>query len=199
MDNSYVTQFLFHFIGSSDKLVNVTLLLPWSSQKFCEATHSVVHRAVANLALDVATLREGISTNYLAMTVTLGICFVLVSWRCWAHTNVPLSEPSLALETLLSFVTPTRSIWPSSYIDSARSASSNRDKIISLSLTDFLDDMVSGRMELRDSKRDLPNLIKGNLHNEDWSIRLRIEWSWWFRVWSHSVARRLASCGNEVS
>ncbi|KAI0929217.1 hypothetical protein AcW1_006217 [Taiwanofungus camphoratus] len=87
-----------------------------------------------------------------------------------------------ALKVLLMFVTPTRSIWPSTYLDLARRAVTSRCTTIKIPLHLLVNDIISGKVELRNSRLDLSDLIKGSFRMDDWSLQLSANWLLWVEV-----------------
>lgn len=140
------------------------------------------------------------SSMVLAVSIAFGVCLVLILLMLWYHgkTKIPRVAVTSPLEALLAFVTPTRSHWPSHYINVAQDASSSDSKIISLSLSSLVNDVIAGNMELRNAK-DLSDLFLDSLGKGTFRIRLHIEWSWWFRVGLRSFTQRLTVCKRKVS
>ncbi|KAL4244920.1 hypothetical protein ABKN59_001455 [Abortiporus biennis] len=96
-----------------------------------------------------------------------------------------------AMEALLIFANPTRSIWPPTYFAIARRAVSTRNHTLEIPLSTLIDSIITGKLELRDAHSHLPNLILGELEVQGWRIQLQVESSWWARVSTELVASRL--------
>lgn len=77
------------------------------------------------------------------------------------------------IHALTKFMVPTRSIWPPNYFDS-RSSVDVRSRKADLSVGNLFRDLIQGRIELRKPVRNLPLLIKEQLHLDGWSFGLSI-------------------------
>lgn len=85
-------------------------------------------------------------------------------------------------QALLSITTPTQSMWPTAC--SALRSYTYTSRRIEFSLTGLMDDIFSGRLELRDPYNDLPELFCDEVRAYGWSIRIRVGNSWWIKVLS---------------
>lgn len=133
---------------------------------------------------------------------SLGALFtILLCVSCCRPTKIlaldyrpPDIQQALAARgALLTFITPTRSIWPGTYSLIAQRAVSERKSTLRLPLRSFFDDVISGTIELRCPPSDLPAFISDTYRYQGWSISFDIGLSWRCAVFLRVAFLRLAS------
>lgn len=123
------------------------------------------------------------------------LCAILA--RCRAHASrIPQSRE--VLQAMLYVMTPTRSIWPQHCIAAAKRVACSGDRILRLSLRKMVDDVLSGRMELRAPQQDLPDLLRNALEVDGWTLGLHIERSWRLDLMGWVIAAQLAPSKSKV-
>ena len=84
-----------------------------------------------------------------------------------------------ALHALLAIINPTRSIWYSVYLASARRAVTGQEKkgrnCIEIPLRVLWDDVVAGRIEFRNPRVNIPELLKGRLKAKGYRFNLQFD------------------------
>ncbi|OBZ65731.1 hypothetical protein A0H81_14326 [Grifola frondosa] len=98
-----------------------------------------------------------------------------------------------ALQALLTIVTPTCSLWPQDYLEAVRHATVSRKTSLELPLHALINDVIAGKLELRDPRTYLPCLFMRSLTIDGWSLLLRIELSWWILVLRWIISSQLFS------
>ncbi|GBE81901.1 hypothetical protein SCP_0402750 [Sparassis crispa] len=129
-------------------------------------------------------LKNGMSPVH-TLAVVLLLVSVLTAILCSLSSrdsDILLARRRQALYAILFLVTPTCSLWSAAYLAIARRAAASGNNIVRLPLRELLDDIVAGKMQLRDTGLDLPSLITSTLRVHDWLIVLRVELSWWATV-----------------
>lgn len=109
------------------------------------------------------------------------------------HRSPDNQQALAARSALLTFITPTRSIWPGTYSLIAQRAVSERKSTLRLPLRSFIDDVISGTIELRCPSSDLPAFISDTYRYQGWKISFDIGLSWRCAVFLRVVFLRLAS------
>lgn len=111
--------------------------------------------------------------SYAAAFITvLMLLYKVISCRT-AMRCLSGQETYSHIHALTKFMVPTRSIWPPNYFDS-RSWVDVRSRKAELSVGNLFRDLIQGRIELRKPVRNLPLLIKEQLHLDGWSFGLSI-------------------------
>ncbi|PCH37892.1 hypothetical protein WOLCODRAFT_114401 [Wolfiporia cocos MD-104 SS10] len=113
--------------------------------------------------------------------------------------QTPLINTRKALHALLQVLTPTCSLWSPTYLQVAQQAAASRGCMIRLPLDALLNDLISGRTELRNAKDDLPLLLTNSLYADNWRIQLRINKFWWADIFSWTLAAQLSSLSNDLT
>lgn len=108
------------------------------------------------------------------------------------------SQSRKLLQAVLYVMTPTRSVWPQHYITAAKRAASSQDTTLRLSLRNMVDDVLSGRMELRAPQEDLADLLRNALKVDDWTLGLHIDRSWRFDLMGWVLAAQFAPSKSKV-
>lgn len=81
-------------------------------------------------------------------------------------------ESYAPIHALTKLIIPTRSLWPQNYFAS-RSWSNAPTRTASIPVTHLLQDIVQGKIELRQPVHSLPLLMKGQLCLDGWNFGLR--------------------------
>lgn len=96
-----------------------------------------------------------------------------------------LLETSRALEAILAVLVPNASRWPARYISIAKQSIHTRR--ILLPLSELINDIASGTIELRDSSV-LAELIGSQICVYGYLIRLHVCMAWRIKVWSQLLS-----------
>lgn len=120
-----------------------------------------------------------------AITILLAaaaFCLTLASRTSFLSKYANNQENTLRMLPAISLVfTPSSGGWPSqlaSYFRYSRIKISHSGQWVQLDLSELLDHLSSGAIEIRDTKL-LADLFRGRLKVHDWDVRLRIGRSWW--------------------
>ncbi|KAH9952075.1 hypothetical protein B0H21DRAFT_12441 [Amylocystis lapponica] len=113
------------------------------------------------------------------LAVVSALSLLLLSIRPSRTAPLHVVKQRNTLQVLRLFLTPTRSFWPETYLKAARRSAVSRDTSIIIPLRSLVDDILAGRMELRNTMLDLPELVAKTLKFRGWEVRLRLEMSWW--------------------
>jgi hypothetical protein len=84
-------------------------------------------------------------------------------------------KTDVPLQALLTVLTPSCSIWPSSYLALVRRARTSKSQTIKLPLFKLLKDVTYGQIELRDPQNDLPDLLRDHCRVYAWFVCLEVE------------------------
>ena len=126
------------------------------------------------------------------------LALVLLVYACLSRRRrcpgQPSGDPRLRapLNALLSFLTPTFSIWPPLYLRVAQLGITDNTAALRLPLATFLDDVISGVVELRNPVVDLPAFVTSTLSPHGWKVVPHIALSWYISVAVSTVRLRLA-------
>lgn len=118
--------------------------------------------------------------------------------RCLTRTS-RIAQSRNALQAMLYVLTPTRSVWPQHYITAAKSTAYSQRKTLQLSLRNTVDDVLSGRMELRAPQQDIPYLLRNALEVDGWTLGLHIDRSWRLDLIRWVLAAQFAPSMSKVS
>jgi hypothetical protein len=106
-----------------------------------------------------------------SLLVLIAFRFLPRRWRAPDSRAISRnSEHGSRLAALSTIVAPTRSFWPSTFVDIARRS----DKLVRIPLELLLDECLSGRVSLRSCGEDLPRLLNGALAVRGRSICLDV-------------------------
>ncbi|KAF8964006.1 hypothetical protein BDZ97DRAFT_1919245 [Flammula alnicola] len=90
-----------------------------------------------------------------------------------------------AIQALSSVFTPTSVAWPipftAHFERSNAMASRFQPRCMELDLSELVDHICAGKLELRDS-RDLSYLLRGRLRVYGWNLKLYVDGRWWIKT-----------------
>lgn len=158
----------------------------------------VIHKlAIENLPYDIASL----SAYTVLAALCLGLLLTMFFNRSSRHSSCKIQrmqQTRMALRALLVLLTPTCSLWSPIYVSVARRATSSQKRVIDLPLRVLLEDLISGAVEFRDIRLDLPDLLSGTLCLDSWTVRLVVEWSWWGEILKWTLASQATAYDHSV-
>lgn len=126
--------------------------------------------------------------------ICLLLCRSLYGGRNFALDSGRIHAP---LSALLSFLTPTSSIWPTIYLSAAQKSLDQDSATLTLPLHDLVKDITAGAIELRNPTVDLPPFVLKTHHGQDWAITPSVNFSWRLYVVSRVILMKLA-CWNPL-
>ncbi|KII89192.1 hypothetical protein PLICRDRAFT_175414 [Plicaturopsis crispa FD-325 SS-3] len=151
------------------------------------------HAAILNLRNSVSSYTFN-TIDYILVYAALSMFLLLCVFSSRRPTKKPdLAEIRMALHALLTVISPTRSIWPSSYPAIAKKSVHERSGTLMLPLIDLANDIISGSIEFRNIQHDLPALIHGDIDADGWSVRIHTRWSCCIKILSCVVNLQLSA------
>jgi hypothetical protein len=91
--------------------------------------------------------------------------------------SAPMNTESL--QSLLIVLVPCRSVWPEVYLNAARRVRNVREQQLALPISTVVNDIVHGRVQLRNPIQDLPVLLRGELLSYGWALKLIVDSDAW--------------------
>jgi hypothetical protein len=145
--------------------------------------------------------------NFLKETSPVSLVYVIAAilvsallvYTCLFRRRRSSSQPSgdlricAPLNAVLTFLTPTSSVWPTSYLPNARHSILDGRATFSLPLHTLFDDVISGAIELRNPAVDLPAFILRVHRPRGWAVMPYIKPSWHIHAVMRTVCLQLAS------
>lgn len=78
----------------------------------------------------------------------------------WRDSQISITPPRTpAIDALLRYFCPPRSVWPTAYLRAARQAESSRSNVIRLGYENVMEDLKQGRIQLRESDMTFDALL----------------------------------------
>lgn len=149
------------------------------------------------LATDYRYLAE--NRTYIIICAVFSLLATLCAMLARRRTHASqISQSRQVLQAMLYVMTPTRSVWPQHCIAAAKRAACSRNMLLRFSLRKVVDDVLSGRMELRAPQQDLPGLLRNALKVDGWALCLHIERSWRLDLMGWVLAAQLAPSKSKV-
>ncbi|KAH9930756.1 uncharacterized protein B0H18DRAFT_1209327 [Fomitopsis serialis] len=146
--------------------------------------------------VDITVSRDSLLHHWFPVSICaaalFGIILYTTSLRRSRARARRAPETRKALQTLLYILTPTCSLWPASYVKLAQQAVTVHDTTLRFPLRALVDDVLSGRIELRDPRLDLPDLLRNEFRVDGWTFGLSVERAWWVDVLGWTLSAQLA-------
>ena len=126
---------------------------------------------------------NGLGRLDLIFVVSLALLSIFTTWHCFHfQTNRTVrSQNPRVLQTLSAFVTPTSCASISDQTSLLKKTKSLEFHLIELDLSNLIDFVCTGKVELRDSS-DLHDLFRAKLRIYGWHFGLSVNRSWSFKI-----------------
>jgi len=153
--------------------------------------------------VDITFSRDTHPHNWFPFTICAAAFFSIILYTTSLRRSRARArrapETRKALRILLYILTPTCSLWPASYVKLAQQAVADRDTTLRFPLRALVDDILNGRIELRDPRLDLPDLLRNGFRVDDWTFGLSVERAWWVEILGWIISAQLTPPKTRVS